>query len=68
MVTFAIQALRRARHEMPRQFFSAAKNLRPLHNLRKVGRADFLFSFRNKHQIHGQLLAGAMNGVQRGEE
>ncbi len=60
---FAVEPLRGARHENSEAILQGPHHLRPAHNLRKVRRADFLFSLGNEYQIHGQLVTGAPNRV-----
>ena len=52
----------------PTAFAQRRLDLGPMHELADVRRADLLLAFRDQHQVHRHLLAGAANGVQRREE
>ncbi len=54
--------------KMPTVFSSAERTCGASTILRKVGRADLLLAFGDEHQVDGELLAGAADGMQRGKE
>ena len=54
--------------KMPAQRLSAAAHLGPAHDLREVRRADLLLALGHQHEVDRQLPAGAVDGVERGEE
>ena len=65
---FAVQALRRIRHEDGSAFFQGSGDFGFAHDLGKMRGADFFFAFGDKNKIYGHLLSRAAHGVQCGEE
>ena len=50
------------------QRLSAAAHLGPPHDLLEVRRADLLLPLRDEHEVDRALAAGAVDGVERGQE
>ena len=65
---FAVEVLLGGGYVNAVAFAQRRQHLGTAHDLRKVRRTDFFFTLGNKHQIDGQLPAGAANGVHRGQE
>src|SRR5260221_583141 len=65
---FAIETLRRKRHEDAVALFQGGENIGAMHDLGKMRGADFFFAFGYKDKIDRELAACAANGVKRGEE
>ena len=59
-----LHVLRRERHRHAHAFPQRFQDLRSAHHLRKMWRANFFFTFRNKNQIHRRLFPGSSNRMQ----
>ena len=65
MDTVAIQRLHAHGHEHTRTFAQRRHHFRLMNNLREMRRADFLFAFGDKNQVHGQLAPGVAERLER---
>src|SRR5215472_4267143 len=65
---FAIEALGSEGHEDAITTFKRSQDFGSANNLGKVGRSDFLLTFGNKDQVHGQLAAGPADGMEGRDE
>src|SRR5579862_1867967 len=55
-------------HEYPLAALQGCQHFRPMHNLWKMRRTDFLFALRHEHKIYGRLSPGAAQSMQGGQK